>query len=106
MLQVQCSAVVSFKEIHTRLDCREPGCASPVPPGCRTYSYQGALLKVKLECLAGHCSQWHSSSVYSKGDTRGRARSRLNLQLCHFTLTCGLTYSKTQVGGGCLVPSA
>ena len=29
---------------------------------------------------------------------RGRARSRLNLQLCHFTLTCGLTYSKAQVG--------
>ena len=90
--------LVSWDQILSLLhrQCLTAGCDAMVPEETET-SEQGAAVSFTMCCSSNHSNTWHSSGFYPKKSDKGKARSKLNVQLSTFILLCGLQFSNVEV---------
>ena len=77
--------------------CLSEDCEAMVIPEETRISYQGAAVSIHMCCTSNHINIWHSSEFYSKKTEKGRARSKLNVQLATYILCTGMQFSPVEV---------
>ena len=91
--------LVSWKQLLVVLHhhCLTPGCCALVVPEETVISEQGAAVSFTITCTDNHQNMWHSSEFYPKKADRGKARSKLNVELSSYILLTGLQFAPVKV---------